>query len=138
MAEHIHAQVLRWIAQGLSKEIECRCEAWPDSKNWRSLLGNTSEHLGTLIKEEWDDRYEFRLKPRTVKIGSREVEAPVLEPGDLRAVWCWDTDYNEPKEYRSGEGIAFEQYKFGLCFASREACQSAHDAIHALLRGESC
>lgn len=133
MAEHIHAQVLRWIAQGLSKEIECRCEAWPDSKNWQSLLGNTSEHLGTLIKEEWDDRYEFRLKPRTVKIGNREVEAPVLEPEAGQRLWYWDSYHAES----SGAPISKEEAASGEWFASPEAAESAFRAYTALLRGEA-
>ena len=135
MAEHLHAQVLRWVAQGLSREIECRREGWPDSQNWQPLLGNTSEHLGNLIKEGGDHRYEFRLKPRTVKIGSREVEAPVLEPGALEIVWYWDTDYQAPDNTPASSHYARRLYEKGLGFATKDSCQAAHDAIHALLRG---
>ena len=137
MAEHIHARVLRWIAEGRSSEVECRCKAWPESQDWQPLLSNTSEHLGTLIKEEWDDRYEFRLKPRTVKIGSREVEAPVGDLENRETVWCWDSDYCHPCEQLAARSVARDQLKFGLCFATHEACRAAHDAIHALLRGEA-
>ena len=133
MAEHLHAQVLRWVAQGLSREIECRCEGWPDSQNWQPLLGNTSEHLGTLIKEEWDYRYEFRLKPRTVKIGIREVEAPVLEPEVGQTLWYWDNYHDGPCDGKPSK----EEASNGEWFASSDAARAAYAAYTALLRGEA-
>lgn len=139
MTEHLHAQVLRWIAQGLSKEIECRCESWPDSQNWQPLLGNTSEHLGTLIKEEWDCRYEFRLKPRTVKIGSREVEAPVLEPDEGQRAW-FTNSRGKPQwsDFDPESLLHRERAAGGRYYASEAAAVAAHEAVSALLRGESC
>ena len=130
MAEHKYAQVLRWIADG--KAVQCKAHrgGWVELEEAGRALQSIG--LGTSIPPE-----DYRLKPRTVKIGSREVEAPVLEPGDRQMVWCWDSDFNKPEEHYADSAVAEPQFKLGLCFATEEACQAAHDAVHALLRGEA-
>lgn len=134
MAEHKYAQVLRWLADGQSVEACVK-----PSYGWLDFPSDFNE--GALAKVlggyEMIEPYQFRLKPRTVMIGSREVEAPVLEPGDRQKVWCWDSDFNKPEEQYVDSDVAKPQFKLGLCFASEEACQAAHDAIHALLRGDA-
>lgn len=104
---------------------------------WEDLDPELHDHAASHLLSGRKTAYQFRLKPRTVKIGSREVEAPVLEPGDRQMVWCWDSDFNKPEEQHADGGVAKDQFKLGLCFASEEACRAAHDAIHALLRGEA-
>lgn len=134
MAEHKYAQALRWLADG--KEVEVR---WGSRPEWLPL-SNRNEIVNDEIMRGAGG-YEFRLKPRTVKIGSREVEAPVLEPvlepGTPGSVWTWNSDYCRPSEHPDRSCVATEQYALGLCFATEEACRAAHDAIHALLRGEA-
>lgn len=87
--------------------------------------------------------WEFRLKPRTVKIGSREVEAPVLDPVKLTHVFFLDTS-------RVGEQCRFNSIVYnptanppnieqlrsrGLLFASLEDAKAFHDALSELLTG---
>ena len=123
--QHDYREVYGWMAGGKDVQVEMN--------NWTtcSQEGALRHILNGLAPKH------FRLKPRTVKIGSREVEAPVLEPGTLGTVWCWDSDHCGPVAQMPGWSVAGDQYALGLCFASREACQAAHDAIHALLRGEA-
>lgn len=134
MAEHKYAQVLRWIADG--KAVQCKAPrgGWVELEEAGRALQSIG--LGISIPPE-----DYRLKPRTVKIGSREVEAPVLEPvlepGTPGSVWTWNSDYCRPSEHPDRSCVATEQYALGLCFATEEACRAAHDAIHALLRGEA-
>ena len=80
-----------------------------------------------------------------MKIGNREVEAPVLEPEEGQQVYfhgAWNSR-NEVSVYSirfspksNPRGVGQMRAK-GLLFATEEACQAAHDAIHALLRGEA-
>lgn len=124
--QYDYRKVYGWMAEG--KDVQVVMDNWTTCSQ-EGLL----RHMLNGLEPE-----HFRLKPRTVKIGNREVEAPVLEPGTLETVWCWDTDYCRPEKLSPKGNVAGDQYAFGLCFATREACQAAHDAFHALLRGESC
>lgn len=137
-----------------------------ETNDWKIILGwliaekpvEVKDDDGKWVAPDWlridaayhlvtkSNGWTFRLKPRTVKIGSREVEAPVLKPevGDqVHFMNTWSVHQevkidsirfnpkNNPK--------AIEQLRAnGLLFASETAALAAHDAIHALLRGESC
>ena len=130
---HRYAEVLRWIADG---EVVQHRLPNSEASEWSDFCLD-DDACRRLIKGTLNSLWEFRLKPRTVKIGSREVEAPVLEPGDRQMVWCWDSEFNKPEQLYADGGVAEPQFKLGLCFATEEACRAAHDAIHALLRGEA-
>ena len=127
---HRYAEVMGWLAEG--KPVLGRFKGGEEALFPNDIT--TASAAGFLMGS---DGWEFRLKPRTVKIGSREVEAPVLEPGGRQTVWCWDSDFNKPEKQYAGGGVAESQLKLGLCFATEKACQAAHDAFHALLRGEA-
>lgn len=132
-----YKQALSAFLEG--KTVESRYPSWPDSQEWRSLEDETSEHLGGLLRGEWDDEFEFRLKPRTVKIGSRDVEAPVLDPVEGQMVY-------EHRSYVDGKhfvralpfdsGLAASAVS-GKLFSNKDAAIAAFDAIQALLRGEA-
>ena len=139
MAEHKYAQALRWLAEGqrvLAKYHNGAEALFPFCFD--------NAHIANAVdgKEGWS----FRLKPRTVKIGSREVEAPVLEPEVGEQVHFMNT-WSAHQEVKidsirfnpKNNPKAVEQMRAkGLLFATENACRAAHDAIHALLRGESC
>ena len=127
---HRYAEMLGWLQAG--QQILGK---WRGGAEGHFPVSFNSREVAYAV--DGAEGWEFRLKPRTVKIGSREVEAPVLEPGDLKMVWCWDSDFNKPEEQYADGDVAEPQFKLGLCFATEEACQAAHDAIHALLRGEA-
>ena len=81
--------------------------------------------------------WEFRLKPRTVKIGSREVEAPVLEPVEgQRVYWTAASGTENSAVFQSGKCMD-DRAQAGRLFASEDAARAAHEAISALLRGEA-
>lgn len=128
-----NAEALRVAADGKFSDLQF-CD---EGGQWQMLSGAHDSQLAKFARCGWADCWEFRLKPRTVKIGSREVEAPVLEPGELKMVWCWDSDYNRPEEQYADGSVAEPQFELGLCFATEEACRAAHDAFHALLRGDA-
>lgn len=127
---HRYAEMLGWLQAG--QQILGK---WRDGAEGHFPVSFNSREVAYAV--DGAEGWEFRLKPRTVKIGSREVEAPVLQPGDLKMVWCWDSDFNKPEEHYADSDVAEPQFKLGLCFATEEACQAAHDAVHALLRGEA-
>lgn len=83
--------------------------------------------------------FEFRLKPRTVKIGGREVEAPVLDLVAGQKYWSYDVVEGRPFEttYRSERSMSTRPGASGRLFASAEAAAAADAAYTALLRGEA-
>jgi hypothetical protein len=116
------------------KPVETRCKKWPDSQDWQLLKNQRVEAMGTLLLGVWDSDFEFRIKPNTIRIGNREVDAPVLEPTERQELWRWDSEQWCPCRSVGGDA---DWARAGLYFATEEACQAAHDAITALLRGES-
>ena len=126
MAEHKYAQVLRWIADG--KAVQCKAHrgGWVELEEAGRALQSIG--LGTSIPPE-----DYRLKPRTVKIGSREVEAPVLEPEDGQRLWWWDNYHDGPCDGKPSKDEASN----GEWFASAEAARGAYSAYTALLRGDA-
>ena len=128
--KHVYAEALRWMADGetiIARRNGGTEAIFPDEHSTPSIVSVIDGEEG----------WEFRLKPRTVIIGSREVEAPVLEPGALEIVWYWDTDYQAPDSTPASSHYALRLYEKGLSFATKDSCRAAHDAIHSLLRGEA-
>lgn len=126
MKPHPYAEVLGWIAAG--ERVQ-----WLDCTNvWRD------QHPSTTLNEISRDCYgvtRYRKTPRTIKIGNREVEAPVINPTPGQTVYRKENSEHEVMDVvydPAYSRIAAE----GRYFASPEAALAAHDAIVALLRGE--
>lgn len=121
--EHPHAQVLRWIADGETVQVQF-------SKDWHDL---SLEGLLRHIAEPRGD-YPFRLKPKTITVGDREIEAPVMSgPGyfisDFGTMLEWFGDETDNDGYQHFQ-------KCGRVYATREAARAAQEAITALLTRE--
>ena len=126
MTPHPYAEVLGWIAAG--ERVQ-----WLDGENvWRD------QHPSTTLNEIARELYEvtrYRKAPCTIKIGNREVEAPILDPKIGEIVYrVADRDFKtiDVMYITAFKRIAAQ----GRYFASPEAAIAAHDAIVALLRGE--
>lgn len=127
---HRYAEALRWIADG--KDVQVRWGLKPDwlEMSKRNEIVNDEVLRGV-------GGYEFRLKPRTVKIGSREIEAPVMEPVEgQRVYWTAASGTENSAVFQSGECME-DRAQAGRLFASEDAARAAHEAISALLRGEA-
>lgn len=123
---HRYAEALRWIADG--KDVQIR---WGSKPDWLEMSKRNEIVNDEVLRGAGE--YEFRLKPRTVKIGSREIEAPVLGPVEGQTLWWYDSGADEPI---ASEPSASEAAK-GEWFASASAATAAYDAFLALLRGEA-
>lgn len=124
--EHKYAQALRWLADGERVEIQ-----WGTNPCWYSLK-DRNEVVNDEIMRGYAD-YRFRIKPKTIRIGDREIEAPVMSgPGYYLTlhgdVFRW---FNEP-----GLNPQIDMQKRGLVFATEDAARAAQEAITALLTQE--
>ncbi|ABX34559.1 hypothetical protein Daci_1919 [Delftia acidovorans SPH-1] len=120
--EHPHAKVLRWIADGETVQVQF-------AKDWHDL---SLEGLLRHIAEPRGD-YPFRLKPKTILVGDREIEAPVMSgPG------YYITDHGDAFRW-FGEATldpGANLQKLGRIYATEEAARAAQEAITALLTRE--
>ena len=128
---HRYAEVMGWLAEG--KPVLGRFKGGEEA-----LFPNdftTASAAGFLMGSEG---WEFRLKPRTVKIGSREVEAPVLRPEQGQKVWYTNQKATQTEiVFDRGAFIHIVLAGVGRLYASEKASGEAFGAITALLRGEA-
>jgi hypothetical protein len=128
--EHPHAQIFRWIAD--DENVQARrvngSEPW-----WSILEKGSNSWLAALLQGRMFSDYEFRIKPKTITVGDREIEAPVMSgPGyfftNHGAVFRWfeDAKLNPPIDLQ----------KLGWVYATEEAARAAQEAITALLTKE--
>lgn len=122
--EHPHAQVLRWIADGETLQAVRQGGGWETISSDRALEDVATTN-GVLA---------IRIKPKTIRIGDREIEAPIKSgPG----YFITDTGHELPwfDDERDKNSFA-EMQKRGRVFASIEAAHAAKEAITALLTRE--
>lgn len=123
---HRYAEMLGWLQAG--QQILGK---WRGGAEGHFPVSFNSREVAYAV--DGAEGWEFRLKPRTVKIGSLEVEAPVLEPVEGQTLWWYDSGADEPI---ASEPSASEAAK-GEWFASASAATAAYEAFLALLRGEA-
>lgn len=127
--EHPHAQVLRWIADGENVEVKTSGRA-----PWIEVFGLNNNCLAILIAPPEPCEFEFRIKPKTITVGDREIEAPIKSgPG----YFITDTGHELPwfDDERDRNSFA-DMQKNGRVFATPEAARAAQEAITALLTQE--
>ncbi|MDH0777496.1 hypothetical protein N5C96_29200 [Delftia tsuruhatensis] len=128
--EHPHAQVLRWIADGESVQFMWTGEG--GNNEWYELLVELGEKVNKSLLSGSDD-YKFRIKPKTITVGDREIEAPVMSgPG------YYITDHGDAFRW-FGEATldpGANLQKLGRIYATEEAARAAQEAITALLTRE--
>lgn len=125
--EHKYAQALRWLADGEILQVQLS-----DVPDWCSL-----EDLSEAAHAEFIAGYDgfgFRIKPKTIRIGDREIEAPVMSgPGyfitDIGTELPWFGDHRDRNSF-------FNMQTNGRVFATTEAARAAQEAITALLTRE--
>lgn len=128
--EHPHAQVLRWIADG--EDVQARMS--DGSETWWSFPGKYSHASERKVLLGEPSELEFRIKPKTITVGDREIEAPIKSgPGyfitDTGHELSWFDDERDRSSYTGMQ-------KRGRVFASIEAARAAQEAITALLTRE--
>ena len=131
--EHPNAQVLRWIADGETVEARSRGHQG-DLGDWEPFPDAFDQYVIAQLVRGYEGRLEFRIKPKTITVGDREIEAPVMSgPGyfisDFGIMLEWFGDETDNDGYQH-----FQQC--GRVYATREAARAAQEAITALLTRE--
>lgn len=125
--EHPHAQVLRWIADGETVQAKFNGDGV-----WQGM-NSLNDHVLAALLAGLVKSWEFRIRPKTIRIADREIEAPVMSgPG------YYITDYGDVFRW-FGESTVnpyADLQKLGRVFATEEAARAAHEAFTALLTRE--
>lgn len=127
--EHKYAQVLRWIADG--KKIKIRYVSGETS------IANNQSLLQSIAMCGLADGVEFRLAPRTVKVGDSVIEAPLGECEDGRITWFRPAGPGPamPMPFSGTSHNDSCLLENGRLFASKEAAEAAHAAWVKLMTG---
>lgn len=132
MTEHKYAQVLRWIADGKrvqGKSIDS--SEWVDVKEWGA-------YKFQLAFQDGEGGYQFRLVPRTVKVGDVEIEAPLDSAAHgSTAYFCDDFGAAHEIGVMLGSMHHAALLQSGRLFSSAEAAEAAHAAWVKLMRGDA-
>jgi hypothetical protein len=124
--EHKYAQAFRWMADGEDVQI-----SWGRAGGWLPMR-ECNEYVNDQVMRG-DDGYVFRIKPKTILVGDREIEAPVMSgPG------YYITDHGDAFRW-FGEATldpGANLQKLGRVYATEEAARAAQEAITALLTKE--
>ena len=122
--QYDYREIYGWMAEG--KDVQVVMDNWTTC----SQEGLLRRMLNGLAPEH------FRLKPRTVKIGTREVEAPVLEPEAGQRLWYVNAN-GEAYSLLFNPSDVDGEIDSGRAFASKGAAVAAFSAVTLILRGES-
>lgn len=122
--EHPHAQVLRWIADGETLQTVRHGGGW-ETISSDLALEQVMTTNGVLA---------IRIKPKTITVGDREIEAPVMSGQgyfitDIGTELQWFGNELDRKSYA-------DMQQRGRVFASIDAARAAQEAITALLTRE--
>ena len=127
--EHKYAQALRWIAGGEHVQIR-----WGKHPHWMELLERNEIVMGEILRGAED--YEFRIKPRAVKIGNREIAAPLPVNAHPYTEGFTTDNYGNPHHWWGTTQFGQDLLKAGRVFATADDAADAYNAVSALLRGE--
>lgn len=127
--EHKYAQALRWVAGG--EHVQLR---WGKHPRWMELLERHEIVMGEILRGAED--YEFRIKPRTMKIGKREIAAPLPVSTETTAEGFTTDNYGKPHQWVGVTQFGQDLLKAGRVFATADDAADAYNAVSALLRGE--
>lgn len=127
---HRYAQALQWLAEG--KEVQVQFGAEP--RLWMPLKERPDHILAEVLLGRGG--FEFRLAPKTIKVGARTIEAPLmdLKEGD-EFWWCESTDRAIKEVFKDAPEFHY-QMRNGRCYATERAAIEADAAITALLTGK--
>lgn len=138
--EHIHAEILRAIADG--KNIQYRPVVTGNGRKytsiWYNFDVNDAEACYNLLCPlgEAAGKHEWRLAPKTIKIGQYEVPEPVREPLCRGQMFWVVSPFRGPDSYTwVGDKEDFFALGSGFVHLSKEAATQYYEALKILLSG---
>lgn len=127
--KHPYAHVLRWLAAGESVQWENDRNRWIDKCPGEVLL--------LLVRENTSDN--FRIKPKTIRIGKYEVAEPMKEVPSQGTEYFWldpRSDLGVDNYNWHDDAMDKEMLARGCIWLNKEDAELAAKAIKELLTGQ--
>ncbi|WP_334469914.1 hypothetical protein [Arsenophonus sp. PmNCSU2021_1] len=127
---HPHAELMV-----TAPEIAKNRYDWWEEFDWR--LNKEHEWL-PMAEDSFYEKYDYRLKPRTIKISNREINAPEREPLKEAEIYYTPQFDGSLQTWHRWNNSGYDQYllKNSLIFLTKEDAIAAAEAMIALLSGE--
>lgn len=136
---HPHAELMAIAAEIAKNKIN-----WQEDFQFKYIIDGKENWCQMLPKTTFDCHIQYRLKPRTIKIGNREINAPEREPLTYGVGYCCPQldDDSVDKKHRKYSIIMWKDTEYdnyrlknGLVFLNKEDAIAATEAMLDLLRG---
>ena len=131
--EHVNAEILRAIADG--KKVQYRDvesgEDWVRNGPWKDFDANSIEACWNLLAS---GKHQWRIAPKTIKIGDFEVPEPCREAPKVGQEFCAVNPFSGPQWFTwTGSGEDLHALESGFVHLTKEAAEMHYEAFKNLL-----
>ena len=132
--EHVNAEILRAIADG--KKVQYRNSTsgkdWIQHGPWKDFNASSIESSWNLLSG--DPVAEWRIAPKTIKIGEYEVPEPCREAPEVgKKFWIVDPFSHFTQFHWNGSVACYRALNDGFVHLTKEAAEQHYEAIKSLL-----
>ena len=128
--EHVNAEILRAIANG--KKVQYRNTTSVENCNWKDFEVRVIEACWSVLTGT--PVLEWRIAPKTIKIGDCEVPAPCWLPPEVgQKFWTVSPFTGAALFHWDGSKACRQALEEGFVHLSEEAARQHYEAIKSLL-----
>ena len=129
--EHINAEILRAIADG--KKVQYRDTTSVENYNWKDFEVEVIEACWSVLTGV--PKLEWRIAPKTIKIGDVEVPEPCREPLErCTNYWAFTPFMGVMSVVWVGDSKDYFALNDGFVHLTQEAAEKHYEAIKKLLK----
>ena len=134
--EHVNAEILRAIADG--KKVQYRnttsVESWARTGPWKDFDVKSIEACFNLLAGHLNADVEWRIAPKTIKIGDYEVPEPCRKVPEIgQKIWVVDPFCHFTEFAWNGNKACHLALEGGFVHLTKEAARQHYEAIKSLL-----
>lgn len=131
--EHVNAEILRAIADGEKVQYRHKSsgEDWIQRGPWKDFNASSIEPSWNLLSG--DPVAEWRIAPKTIKIGEHEVPEPCREPLERDTnYWTFTPFVGAARTYWLGTDRDKLALEGGFIHLTQEAAEAHYEAIKSM------
>ena len=107
-----------------------------DKKRWQIYHVGSADWLYFKNHPQWDEKCQYRLKPRIITINGVEYNAPMnVAPEKGKRYWYFLEDFFSIGSIWDHDNVDLNRLKENRAFLNKEDCQAVCDAFKAILAG---
>ena len=126
--EHVNAEILRAIADGKKVQFRRTTQAWVGP--WEDFDARAEPCWNLLAS----GKHQWRIAPKTIKIGDFEVPEPCREAPKAGQEFCAVNPFSGPQWFTwNGSGEDLHALESGFVHLTKEAAETHYKAFKSLL-----